>query len=207
MAVRTRSTMTDVALVAVFAGMLAALTLAPAIPVGALGVPITLQTLGVALCGMILGPWRGAAAVLLYLALGFAGLPIFAQGSGGLGVFARPSIGYLLAFPLAACLTGALARLALRRISAPPLRGLALFGAGLAGSFAFIHPLGIAGMHLVGALPWGVALATGALYLPGDLVKTAVAATIAVAVHRAFPDLAMPRPVDAVAATERIPTR
>ncbi|MDN5570839.1 MAG: biotin transporter BioY [Propionibacteriaceae bacterium] len=199
--------MTDLALVAVFAGMLAALTLAPAIPVGALGVPITLQTLGVALSGMILGPWRGGAAVLLYLVLGFAGLPIFAQGAGGLGVFARPSIGYLLAFPLAAVLIGFLTRLVLRRISAPALRGLAIFGCGLAGSFVFIHPFGITGMHLVGALPWEVALATGALYLPGDLIKTAVAAAIAVAVHRAFPDLAAPRLAMATPTEERASAR
>ena len=62
MAQRRQSTVTDLALVAVFAGVISAATLAPAIPVGAVGVPITLQTLAVALTAMILGPWRGFAA-------------------------------------------------------------------------------------------------------------------------------------------------
>ncbi|WP_232548277.1 biotin transporter BioY [Propioniciclava soli] len=207
MAARSRSTMTDVALIAVFAGLLAALTLAPAVPVGPLGVPITLQTLGVALCAMVLGPWRGAAAVGLYLLLGFAGLPIFAQGNGGLGVLARPSVGYLFAFPLAALLTGALARLVLRRTWASGRRWLGLVGSGLAGSLVFIHPLGITGMHLVGGLPWEAAVAAGVPYLPGDLVKTVVAAGIAVAVHRAFPDLTAPRVGSVTTTPERVGTR
>lgn len=189
MAARSRSTMSDVALIAVFAGVIAGLTLAPAIPVGPLGVPITLQTLGVALAGMILGPWRGSLAVLLYLVLGFAGLPIFAQGSGGLGVLARPSIGFLLAFPISALLVGLVARAVLRRATAPGLRLVGLVGAGLVGSYVAVYPLGIAGMHLVGGLEWGAALAANLVYLPGDLVKNVIAAVVAVAVHRAFPDL------------------
>ena len=67
----------DLANVAVFAALIAAMSLLPAIHVGGL-TPITLQTLGVMLAGLCLGPWRGAAAVGLYLAVGIAGLP----GSG-----------------------------------------------------------------------------------------------------------------------------
>ena len=49
------------------------------------GVPITLQTFAVALCGYILGPALGALSVLVYLALGAIGLPVFA-GFSGLGM-------------------------------------------------------------------------------------------------------------------------
>lgn len=200
MATRNRSTLTDVALVAVFAGVIAGLTLAPAIPVGPLGVPITLQTLGVALAGMILGPWRGTLSVMLYLLMGFAGLPVFAQGSAGLGVLASPSVGFLLAFPVAALLIGLVARVVLRRATRQPMRALGLAAAGVVGSLAAVYPLGIAGLHYVGGMEWGAAFAANLLYVPGDLVKTVVAAVIAVAVHRAFPDL-LARP-DAVSHRE-----
>ena len=59
---------------------------------------------------MVARPWRGFLAILLYLVVGFAGLPVFAGGAAGLGVLAKPSIGYLLAFPIGAAVTGAVAR-------------------------------------------------------------------------------------------------
>lgn len=71
--------------------------------------PMTLQTFAVLLAGAVLGSWRGAAAALLYLAIGAVGLPVFADGAGGLAHFRGPTGGYLLAFPLAAGLVGALA--------------------------------------------------------------------------------------------------
>lgn len=99
----------DIAMIGVFAALIAVLALAPPIPVGNAGVPITLQTMGVALAGLALGPWRGAAAAGLYVALGLLGLPIFSGFAGGLGVLAGPSAGYLLSFPLTALITGLIA--------------------------------------------------------------------------------------------------
>ena len=90
----------DIALIAVFAALIAVLSLTPAVPVGP--VPITLQTLGVALAGLVLGPLRGFLAVVLYLIVGFVGLPVFAGGAAGLAVLGKPSAGYLLSFPIAA---------------------------------------------------------------------------------------------------------
>ena len=85
---RGRWNATDLGLIAVFAALVAASALIAAIPVGGLGVPITLQTLAVMLTGLALGPGRAFAAVGLYLLLGFAGLPIFSGGRSGLGVLA-----------------------------------------------------------------------------------------------------------------------
>lgn len=175
----------DVALIAVFAALIAAFALVPAIPVGPLGVPITLQTLGVALTGLILGPWRGFAATTLYLAVGFAGLPVFAGGAAGLGVFAKPSIGYLLSFPLAAAVAGALATWFTRR--GLRNRYLWFFIAGLIASILVIHPMGILGMSIVAQIDLAKAALIDLAYWPGDIVKNFVAATIAVAVHKAFP--------------------
>lgn len=192
---------TDLALVAVFAGLIAAFALTPAIPVGPLGVPITLQTLAVALTGLVLGPWRGFLATTLYLVVGFAGLPVFAQGASGLGVFAKMSIGYLLAFPLAALLVGLLAERVLRRNRRP--RWFWLFAAALTGSILVVHPLGILGMSINGQLAPQQALMADMLYWPGDLIKSAVAAVIAVAVHKAFPTL-LARPAAEVDAAREV---
>lgn len=178
---------TDLSLIAVFAALIAALAILPGIPVGPLGVPITLQTLGVMLAGAVLGPARGAAAVLLYLAAGLAGLPVFSGFSGGFGVLAAPSAGYLLAFPLAAAIAGALAAVVLRR--ATRFRWLLLFLGCLAASLLTIHPLGIAGLMINAGLTLPEAVVVDSAYLPGDAVKNALAAAVAVSVHRAFPRL------------------
>lgn len=184
---RRRWTTTDLSLIAVFAALIAAFALVPAIPVGAVGVPITLQTLAVLLTGVILGPGRGAAAVGLYLAVGLAGIPIFSGFSGGLGVLAGPSVGYLLAFPLAAAVAGALARLVLRRVTRA--RFLLLFLACMIASILVIHPLGIIGLMVNAHLDLGAAIATDLVFWPGDVGKNLLAAGIGLSVYKAFPRL------------------
>ena len=80
-------------------------------------VPMTMQTWAVLLAGAVLGPRWGVAAVLLYLGLALAGLPILSDGASGLAPFTGPTAGYLVAFPLAAGLAGVLAeRGRLRRL-------------------------------------------------------------------------------------------
>lgn len=177
-------TPTDVALVAVFAALLAVLSVAPPIAVGV--VPITLQTLGVALAGLVLGPLRGFLAVLLYLVVGFAGLPIFAGGRAGLAVLGAPSAGYLLSFPIAALVAGVLSRV-LPRVGR--LRYLWLFLSGFGASILIVHPAGILGLIANADMTPGAAVATDVVFWPGDVIKNLVAAAIALAVHRAFPDL------------------
>lgn len=179
----------DLALVAVFAALIAAFSLTPAVPVGA-GVPITLQTLAVVLAGLVLGPWRGFLATSLYLLIGFAGLPVFAGGAAGLAVLGKTSVGYLLAFPVGAAVAGALARLFAGRRG--PGGFLGLFAAGLAGS-AVIHAGGIVGLMIVARMSLQAALVVDVTFWPGDLLKMGVAAAIAVAVHRAFPALLVTR--------------
>ncbi|THJ67360.1 biotin transporter BioY [Arthrobacter echini] len=184
---RRRWNATDLSLVAVFAALIAALSILPGIPVGPLGVPITLQTLGVLLAGIVLGPARGTAAVLLYLVVGLIGLPVFSGFSGGFGVLAGPTAGYLLAFPLAALVAGLLAVGVLRR--GRRFRTALLFLACLAASLLTIHPLGIAGLMVNAGLPLREAILVDAVYLPGDVIKDVLAALLAVSVHRAFPRL------------------
>lgn len=183
--VRT-SAATDVALVSTFAAFVAVCAVLPAIPTGT-AVPITLQTFAVVLAGLLLGPRRGALALLLYVAVGVAGAPVLSGATGGLWVLADPAAGYLLAFPLAAAVAGGLGLLA-RRVR-PRRRVLALFGAGCAATLLTIHPLGIAVLGWRLGLAPSEALAAGAVFLPGDVIKNALAAVVAAAALRAFPDL------------------
>ncbi len=72
-------------------------------------VPMTMQTLVVVLIGAVGGARLGAATVLLYLAQGAAGLPVFAGPVAGIAYFAGPTAGFLLGFVLAAAVSGWLA--------------------------------------------------------------------------------------------------
>jgi biotin transport system substrate-specific component len=81
-----------------------------AIPLPGTQVPITLQPLLVILAGMWLGPVAGAASMVLYLAAGAVGLPVFTPiGPPGIARFLGPTGGYLIAYPAAAFVAGALA--------------------------------------------------------------------------------------------------
>jgi len=82
--------------------LLAALAAQVRVPVPGSPVPMTLQSFVVVLAGLSLSPAAAAAAMLLYVGLGTAGLPFFAPGS--LGVFG-PTGGYLVGFVVAAWLT------------------------------------------------------------------------------------------------------
>ncbi|HZH41370.1 MAG TPA: biotin transporter BioY, partial [Gemmatimonadales bacterium] len=95
--------------IAVAAGVvLVAISAHLSIPVPATPVPMSMQPLAVLLVGGALGAALGGSSLVLYLALGIAGLPVFSPygGPGGILSILGTSGGYLLAFPLAAAATG-----------------------------------------------------------------------------------------------------
>jgi biotin transport system substrate-specific component len=193
---------TDLGLIAVFAALVAGSALVPGLAVNGFGVPITFQTLAVMLTGLVLGPGRGFAAVGLYVLLGLAGLPIFSQGRSGLGILAGPSAGYILAFPIAALVVGWLATVVIRRTT--KARALWLFLSATVTSVVVVHSLGIAGIALNTKATLGQAFLSDVVFYPGDIIKNILAAVIAVALHRAFPDIlvrrvkrSVPQPVNA----------
>ena len=192
---RSRWNATDLGLIAVFAALVAGSALIAAIPVGGLGVPITLQTLAVILTGLALGPGRAFAAVGLYLLLGLAGLPIFSGGRSGLGVLAGPSAGYIIGFLLAATAVGGLAAVVLQRTAhrTGRLRAVLLFAAAMVSSIIFIHGLGILGMMVNAKLDFPKAFLADLAFYPGDIVKNVLAVSFALALHKAFPDLLLRR--------------
>ncbi len=179
-----RSPAVDVALVAGFAALIAAVAILPDIKTG-VGVPFSLQTFAVLLAGACLGPIRGFLAVMLYLAGGAIGLPIFAGGAAGSGHFAGPTAGYLVAFPLAAALCGWIVQRNREQRTSFSL----VFTAGLLSSFLFVHTLGPLGLAWRTDMPIRDAFLFDTQFLPGDVMKNVLMALVATAVHRAFPDL------------------
>ena len=182
----------SLALISVFAALIAASAIVPGIPVGSIGVPITLQTLAIMVTGLILGGSRAAAAVALYLLLAFAGLPIFSGGRAGLAVLAGGSAGYIVGFLLAALLVGMAAEQIIRRLPAKR-RGLWFFLAAVVVTVVASHLPGVLGMVVNLKLSWEAAFASDLIFYPGDFLKDALASGAAVAAHRAFPDILVRR--------------
>ncbi|RKS10357.1 biotin transport system substrate-specific component [Nocardiopsis sp. Huas11] len=190
----------DLALIAVFAALIAALSVTVAIPIPFSPVPITLQTLGIMLAPSLLGWKRGTLAVATFLVLGLAGLPLFAGGRGGIAVLAAPSAGFIVSWVFAALVIGLLTDLMVRRGKYRFWPGL---GINVLGGIALIYAIGVPWMAVAlgdGFLAAGYSMA---VYLPGDLVKAVIAAAIAATVARAYPIPPAGRPVAADTATER----
>ena len=139
-------------------------------------VPITGQTFAVLLSGAVLGARRAFLAQALYLGCGAAGMPVFSGGGFGAQHLIGPTGGYLLAFPFAAALTGALAARGWDR------RFLTMAAAMLLGS-AVIFACGLAWLSRF--MPASGLIAAGfAPFIPGDIVKTTLAALAFPAIWR-----------------------
>lgn len=179
-----RTSSRDLALVATFAGVVAALGLVPAFVPPGFTVPITAQSLGVILAGAVLGARRGFLSLALLLVLVAVGLPLLAGGRGGLGVFAGPSAGFLLGWPVAAFVVGWLTE----RGGPTYKLGWGLV-ANAVGGIVVLYALGIAGIALVAGLSVQTAAISTWIFVPGDLVKVVVAALVARGVHAAYPGL------------------
>lgn len=135
-----------------------------ALPLGP--VPVTLATLGVYLAAGLLGPWRGCAAVGLYLALGGIGLPVFAGFVGGIQQFAGPTGGFLWGYLLCALVAGLLCR----------IRNKALVPVWLACGALALYVCGCGWFAWQTHTPLWAAVATCALpCLPGEILKIVVA--------------------------------
>jgi biotin transport system substrate-specific component len=147
-------------------------------------VPITAQSLGVILAGAVLGGRRGFAAVLLFLALVAVGLPVLPGGRGGLGVFATPSAGFLLGFPVAAFVVGWLTE----RGGSPYRLPWGIL-ANVVGGIVVLYSAGIVGMAAVTGMSVEAAAVASWIFLPGDLAKVVLAAVVARGVHAAYPGL------------------
>jgi biotin transport system substrate-specific component len=172
---------TALARVAVFAAIIAVLGLPGGFTIlGA--VPITAQTLGVMLAGAILGPWLGALSVTVLLGLVAVGMPLLAGGRGGIGVFFGPSAGYLLGWVAGAIVIGLIVHAGGRK----PTTWRTLLGV-VVGGILVVYALGIPVQSLVTRLPLAETALMSLVFVPGDLVKAALATAIVVTLVRAYP--------------------
>jgi biotin transport system substrate-specific component len=148
------------------------------VPVPLSPVPMTLQPLAVLVVGGLFGAAEGLSALVLYLVLGALGLPVFAGGGAGPLHLLGPTGGYLLAFPVAAAVTGALIGPSPRSI----VRVLLACAAGM----VLIHIGGVAQLAFLGRNP-ALAFRVGFLpFLTGDLLKVGLAAAVILAVGPKF---------------------
>ena len=182
----------DVVNVALFAALIALFGLVPRIDLPFLaGVPITVQTLGVMLAGLLLGPRLAALSVLLFLFMVLLGAPFLSGGRGGLGVLFGPTVGFLLGWIPGALVVG-LVYLGLTQ-PAPnaqkyrvPRRGLSIFFAAALASFLggvlVIYALGIPMLAWRANMALEQAAAVSLAFLPGDILV--IAASIARPLHR-----------------------
>src|SRR5882762_6051099 len=141
------------------------------VPLPGTPVPMTLQPLAVLLVGGLLGARLGAMSMVLYLALGIAGLPVFTPTVPLLGIarLLGPTGGYLLAYPVAAFAVGALVREGRdwRRVALGVLCGLVLIHVGGLAQIVILTG-NVEGAARLGTLP----------FLLGDLAKLAVAVAV-----------------------------
>lgn len=133
-------------------------------------VPMTLQSLFIMLVGALLGARWGTASIVVYLAAGAAGLPIFADGASGVEHFVGPTAGYLVGFAVAAAWVGwrcEAGDLAFWRVSAAMLVGHGWI-------------LGVGAAWLAVHTGWAAAWTGGvAPFVVGAAAKSVVAAGLA----------------------------
>ncbi|MDX6234155.1 MAG: biotin transport system substrate-specific component [Nocardioidaceae bacterium] len=182
---------TDLALIATFAALIAVCTIIGDFSVTGIGVPFTLQMFGIFLAGAALGAKRGALAVLLYLAVGTAGVPIFAEHHGGPSVWVGVTGGYLIAFPIAAFLVGLVASRVARKDPASFTVVVSIAAAII--TVAVVGTLGTIGMSLKLDVSLKAAWGYATPFFVADIIKGVFAAIVAAAVHRAFPQLVAKR--------------
>jgi biotin transport system substrate-specific component len=119
-----------------------------------------------------LGSRRGALAMLLYLAEGASGLPVFAVGGGWAYLIAGPTAGYLWSYPIAAFVVGFLCERGLDRSFLTSIFAM------LPGT-VIIYALGVSWLAFMLHIGLGKAFVLGMLpFIPGDLIKMVVAALL-----------------------------
>jgi len=148
------------------------------VPVPFSPVPMTLQPLAVLVVGALLGGTAGLGALLVYIALGIAGLPVFAGGGSGVARLLGPTGGYLLAFPVAAWMTGILTSAVLGHNRLLDAAGVLRVLLACAVGMVVIHVGGVAQLALLGGDPASAFRMGFVPFLTGDLVKVGLAAVL-----------------------------
>ncbi|MDR0645012.1 MAG: biotin transporter BioY [Treponema sp.] len=168
-----------IALVALFAALIAAGTFIT-IPFGP--VPFVLQNMFAMLAGLLMGPFLGGGAVLLYLTAGAIGAPVFAGAAGGFVHFLSPSGGYLYGYFLSAVAAGFIAGTPYSETQTPLWRVII---AGVLGMLVVYVPGVIQLKIVLSCAWWPEAFSYGFFpFLIGDAIKCTAAIAIAPRLRR-----------------------
>ena len=179
----------DLVLVALFTALVAVLSLIPPIPMPLVPVPVTLQTFGVMLTGLILGPRRAGLVLLLYVLIALVGLPVLPGGRAGLAVIAGPTGGFLLGMIPGAFLVGLLAGKSPRHSFALSktevfMQIVRCWLASVVGGVLLVYAIGIPWLALVAKMDLTKAALLMLAFVPIDLVKALLAALASYRVRR-----------------------
>jgi biotin transport system substrate-specific component len=166
-----------------FTALVIVFAIIPPLPMPFVPVPLTLQTLGVMLAGLILSPRLAALAMLLYVVLALVGFPVLPGGRGGLAVFAGPTGGFILGFIPGAFVVSWLAA---RRLSETTTAAMIArnFGAAVFGGAIVVYAIGVPWLAMVTGMTIDRALMAVVVFLPGDLVKAVIATIVALRVAK-----------------------
>jgi biotin transport system substrate-specific component len=168
--------------VALFAAVMCVLGLLPPIPLPFTPVPITAQTLGIMLAGGILGARLGGLSIIVFLMIVAVGAPVLSGGRGGFSVFFGPSAGYLISWPVATFLIGWMTERLWNKLTLGKAFVInILFG------IIFVYAIGVSVLSFITDLPIGKAAISAIAYIPGDLIKSFIAAYLAVKIRTRYP--------------------
>lgn len=173
--------------IALFAALVAALGIFPPLVVPVLGVPITAQSMGVMLAGGILGAKRGSLAIVLFLALVAAGLPLLSGGRGGIGILVGPSGGFFVGYVFGAYLCGYLTERAWASLTA-----IKSFAISVIGGIGVVYLPGVLWLWTATDLTLWKTLVGSLAFIPGDIIKAGCAAAVIMTVRRAYPLIVVP---------------
>ena len=179
----------DIVLVSLFCALTIVLGLIPPIPMPGVPVPITLQTFGVMLAALVLGPKRSGLVLLLYVGMALIGLPVLPGGRAGIAVLAGPTGGFLLGMIPGAILVGWLSAVGRQRsiqTSAMRLARWPVFCDWLAcvgGGIMLVYACGIPWMSAVTGMGLVKSFWVMLAFVPGDMLKALIAALVATRVR------------------------
>lgn len=177
----------DLVLVALFTAIIIVLGLIPPVPLGFIPAPITAQSMGVMLAGCILGAKRGALSYVLLVLLVALGLPVLAGGKGGLPVLMGTTGGYIFGWIIGSFVTGLLAQKLIRPGQSTLQQSLGFFLASIVGGIGVVYAIGMPWLTWVTGTPFDKVLIGSLAFIPGDLVKAAIATLAARAVIVGYP--------------------
>lgn len=152
-------------------------------------VPIVMANLFVLLSGAILGKWLGPLSQIVYLTMGIAGIPVFANHTAGPSVIAGPTGGYLIGYVLASFVTGLLVEY-LPRFSRSRAYESARLVFSLSCGAMVIYLIGVPWLERVAGMDIQTALVKGFYpYLPGDAVKIIVGTMLCLSLMAQLPHI------------------